>query len=331
MGTSSDQDNPDGADDALRARLRKQLVSKRAARAAQGDTAESATRSPPSRPAGGGAGTIFFGREPASAPGNAARITPTPPAETVVLEEAVDGTVVESDQGKVFVVESPVAEIDPRWAAMCEAFDICITDRASRLWTHLAGVTDLAEATGEGILTPADVMFMDLETTGLGSSPLFLIGTMLWRNGTLVVRQLFARDYSEERAAVAMFLADAADKRLLVSFNGKSFDVPYVRVRAAAVGLPFDLDPPHLDLLHTGRRIWKGQFADCKLQTLERYVCGRSRRGDIPGWQIPQAYHDYVRTGNAWQMVACLEHNMLDLVTLADLMTRVPDRGSVGH
>jgi len=325
MGTTDDQDNPDGGDDALRERLRKQLASKRPARGVTGSAAEGTNRSAPPRPSGEGAGTIFYGRGPVTSAANAARAMPAEPAEMVVLEEAVDGVVVESEEGKVFVVESRVTEIDPRWAAMCEAFEICITDRRSRLWSHLAGVV------GEADLTPADVIFMDLETTGLGSSPLFLIGTMIWGDGRLVVRQFFARDYSEERAAVSLFLADAADKRLLVSFNGKSFDMPYVHVRAAAVGLTCTLDPPHLDLLHTGRRIWKGRFADCKLQTLEQYVCGRSRTGDIPGWQIPQAYHDYVRTGNAWQMVACLEHNMLDLITLADLMTRLPRRGTAGH
>jgi len=350
MGTSEDRDILDGGDEALRERLRKQLAGKRSAREAREAGQEVTNCSAGSGPAdastrprstGSGAGTIFYGRGPVGGGRNAGWTPPTRPTEMVVLEEAVVGQVVECKEGNVFVIESPVTKIDPRWAAMCKAFEICITDRRSRLWSHLADVADLAEATGEdgdaaseagqARLTPADVIFMDLETTGLGSSPLFLIGTMLWRDGQLVVKQIFARDYSEERAALAMFLSDAADKKLLVSFNGKSFDVPYVRVRAAAVGLACNLDPPHLDLLHTGRRIWKGRFADCKLQTLEQHVCGRTRTGDIPGSQIPQAYHDYVRTDNAWQMVACLEHNMLDLVTLADLMTRLPDRSSVGH
>ena len=302
-----DTHNTDDTRD-LRRRLRKQLSDKRSGEPAP---------PPPSRPEGGGAGAIFFGRQP---PPGAAKPAPAPPHDTVVLERAVDGTAVETDAGTAFVIDRPAVRIDPQFAAVSEALARGLADRDSPLWTHLADVAEV------GTLSAEDVIFLDLETTGLGTGPLFLIGTMLWRDGGLVVRQYFARDYSEERPAIAMFLAESAGKRLLISFNGKSFDLPYVRVRAAATGVACELDPPHLDLLHTGRRIWKGRFDDCKLQTLERFVCGRTRTGDIPGWQIPRAYHDYVRTANAWQMVDCLEHNMLDLVTLADLMTRLPGK-----
>ena len=169
-----------------------------------------------------------------------------------------------------------------------------------------------------------DLLFLDLETTGLGNLPLFLIGTMVWEDGGFVVRQYFARDYSEERAILTLWSQVAADRRLLVSFNGKSFDVPFLRVRAAGNAAPFAQPPLHLDLLHVSRRIWKGRLPDCRLQTLERHVCKRTRSGDIPGEQIPEAYHAFVRTGNAAEMAQCVKHNRLDLLTLADLMTRLP-------
>ena len=75
----------------------------------------------------------------------------------------------------------------------------------------------------------------------------------------------------------------------------------------------------HFDLLHHARRRWKSQLPNCKLQTLERYICGRNRVGDIPGRDIPLAYHDYVRTGNTEQVRSILHHNALDLVTLLQL------------
>ena len=165
---------------------------------------------------------------------------------------------------------------------------------------------------------------MDLESTGLAGTPLFMIGVMTWEDGGLVVRQYFARDYSEERAVIGLFLAMLKGKELLVSFNGKSFDVPYVRVRAAATGLRLESAPAHLDLLHASRRAWKHVLPNCKLQTLEARICGRVRHGDIPGADIPDAYHTFVRTTNAYQMVRVLEHNRLDLITLADLLVRLP-------
>ena len=164
---------------------------------------------------------------------------------------------------------------------------------------------------------------MDIETTGLASSPLFLIGAMLWCDGGLVIRQFFARDYSEEAAAIAAFHDLLAPRRALVTFNGKSFDMPFIRARAAATGAPLAVEPCHLDLLHMSRRVWRGRLPDCRLQTLERHVCGRQRHDDLPGSEIPDAYHAFVHTGDAWQMVDALKHNRLDLLTLADLLVRL--------
>ena len=237
----------------------------------------------------------------------------------VALAESVDGFEVDGPLGgKAFVVTTDVGAIDEKTAGLCETFDKALSDTASaaRLW--IADRCDGAE------VAPQDLVFFDLETTGLGSSPLFLIGAMYSESGRLIVRQYFARTYAEERAVIGLFLQSFAGRKMLVSFNGKSFDLPYVRVRSAATGVPFDLAPPHLDLLHVSRKIWKGRLPDCRLQTLERLICGRMRYGDIPGDQIPQAYHDYVRTGDARDMVECLKHNLLDLVTLADLMIRLP-------
>ena len=170
-----------------------------------------------------------------------------------------------------------------------------------------------------------EVIVIDLETTGLGHSPLFLIGTLTWEEDNLIVRQYLARNYAEEPAATAAFLDSLPEKKLLVSFNGKSFDIPYLRARAAACGIPYTLTLAHFDLLHTARRLWRGTLPNCRLQTLERHLCARTRGNDIPGADIPDAYHDYVRTGNAAQMVQIIEHNRLDLVTLAELMTRLAE------
>jgi hypothetical protein len=165
---------------------------------------------------------------------------------------------------------------------------------------------------------------MDLETTGLGSTPLFLIGTMVWEDGELVVKQYLARNYAEEGAAIALYARDLEARPALVSFNGKSFDVPYVQMRAAATGVNLGTELAHGDLLIAARRAWSGTVPNCQLTTLEEHICGRPRGDDIPGAHIPDAYHEFVRSENAADIVAIMEHNRLDLITLAELMLKLP-------
>lgn len=253
------------------------------------------------------------------APAEPRRVVRPPSTKPVMLEQAVDGHEVRGPRGgRAFLVANDVRDLEEELGHLCDAFGKKLLRDNSTASRWIAARCD---ATGLG---PGDLMFIDLETTGLAGTPLFLIGTMGWEDSSLVVRQYFARNYAEEAAVISLFLDGTANKKLLVSFNGKSFDMPYVRVRAIANGIPFEVDLRHLDLLHVSRRVWRGRLPDCRLQTLERLVCGRTRYGDIPGSEIPQAYHDYVRTGDARLMVECLRHNMLDLVTLADLILRLP-------
>ncbi len=265
----------------------------------------------------GGAGAIHFRRDLARKAVAATR--PARAGPRVELDEAVDGREVEAPGGgKAFLIENRLRDMPRRWDELCEAFSAAFADPRSNLCRRLAEYRPTDD------LSPADVIFLDVETTGLASSPLFLTGVMVWEDGSLVARQYFARDYSQEGAVLSLFMADAAGKKLLVTFNGKTFDLPYVRVRSAATGIAFAVDAAHFDLLHVCRRIWKNSLPDCKLQTLERHICGRIRDDDIPSCQIPDAYHAYVHTGSAAEMVQCIKHNMLDLITMADLMVRLP-------
>jgi uncharacterized protein YprB with RNaseH-like and TPR domain len=168
---------------------------------------------------------------------------------------------------------------------------------------------------------PDSTLFLDLETCGLAGSAIFLVGVIQGTADGLVISQLLARNYAEEKAILCSLWRLIACQSVLVSFNGKSFDWPMVQDRTTLHRLDRSatVDLLHCDLLHHARRRWKGRLRDCKLQTLEQFVCGRRRRGDIPGRDVPRAYHQYVRSGDAWEMRSVLHHNALDLVTLLEL------------
>lgn len=166
----------------------------------------------------------------------------------------------------------------------------------------------------------ARALFLDLETGGLSSSPVFLAGTMHWNGETFVLRQYFARHYGEEATLLRALGELTGSFEFLITYNGRSYDAPFLRGRAVVHGVRLALPPRHLDLLHAARRRWREDLPDCRLQTLERHVCGRWRTGDVPGDEVPGLYHDYVREGDPWRLIPVFHHNLLDVITMAEIL-----------
>lgn len=259
------------------------------------------------------------GKEPAVAPDPATEIAePRPgPLTARTLQDVAPGEVVHNAHGRFLCWRRPMAELWSECDEFVDAYRHALDEQAAT-GDREALHPDFAEALAGA---SSGLLYMDIQTTGLAGSPLFLIGLMHMTNDGFHFEQLLARDYSEEAAMLHHYHERLPQFHALVTFNGKSFDVPQVTDRSYATGLgPPPAPAAHLDVLHAARRRWKGQFANCKLQTLETNICRRRRVGDIPGDQIPQAYHDFVRTGDATQMKDILHHNALDLLTMAQLL-----------
>ena len=148
----------------------------------------------------------------------------------------------------------------------------------------------------------------------------FLKGLVKMAAAGMKVREESIHGVRRHAASAGEVFADvAAEQTPWVSFNGKTFDLPFLRERARFHHLPLPEPREHLDLLHAARRVYKGVLPNCRLQTLESALFARYRYRDLPGDEIPAAYHDYVRTGEEEDMVRILRHNRDDLVTLARL------------
>ncbi len=178
-------------------------------------------------------------------------------------------------------------------------------------------------------LAPTDALFLDTETTGLagGTGTLaFLIGVGWFDGARFVTRLIFARDFTEEAAALATLRALAAGRKFLVTFNGKTFDAPLLAARFILNRQPDPLaNLPHLDLLHPSRRLLGHRLDNSRLVTLEEAVLGRRREGDIPGSEIPQRYFDYLRSRDARLIADILDHNRQDIVSLAALAAHLSE------
>ncbi len=248
----------------------------------------------------------------------ASAMAPTSDARLhLALNEVVQGEEIHTPAGAFLLIEQTIQEVLRGGHAFGERYERII--RA----LHAGNVPSDRYDTFHPLIDAKakDVMYVDIETTGLSAgTPLFLIGVLGHFNGELHIVQLLARDYTEEAALLTHFATLLNASRVVVSFNGKSYDLPYIRDRCLFMGVPFRLQQAHIDMLHVGRRFWGRQLPNCKLQTLERYLCRRTRRGDIPGAEIPDAYHRFVRSGNAVQMRDILYHNALDLLTTAEVL-----------
>jgi uncharacterized protein YprB with RNaseH-like and TPR domain len=246
-----------------------------------------------------------------SAPENPAVIhAPTPPP-SALLHQALNGEERYSDKhGSHYLLSRPAHEYDTLFGGIHERM-ARILER--EVFPSLSGIQ------------ADDLLFMDIETTGLSSSqPLFLIGALTLENAAPRLDLFLARDYPEERAALAAY-HELARGKTIVTFNGKSFDWPYIEGRSIGGRLDFKRPPGHFDLLHHARRHWKQGLPNCKLQTLELYLCGRTRIDDVPGSEIPRTYHEFVATHaatgrGAHLMAPILHHNALDILTLAELL-----------
>lgn len=175
---------------------------------------------------------------------------------------------------------------------------------------------------------PGRTVFLDTETTGLAGGSgtyAFLVGIGRFAGDAFVLRQFFLRGPWEERAmlaAASLLLEGAA---AVVSYNGKSFDVPLLQSRLAYHGLPDPLQrTPHVDLLHISRRLWRERLTACTLGDVERGALAMARSGaDVPGHLIPELYFSFLRSGEAAPLRGVMHHNELDICSLAALLVHV--------
>ena len=227
-----------------------------------------------------------------------------------------EGAICETARGEIFACEVGLREIYADAPRLVQSY-LGAFETARQLDTDntLPSVLEpLSQADAD------TTVLIDTETTGLHGRPLFLIGLVRHRGRDLVVSQYFARNYAQEAGVLAKLAGLLPELALLISFNGKAFDWPFVRDRMTYHRLPCPASTAHLDLLHPSRRRWRAYLPNCKLTTLERYLCGRWRSGDIPGADIPQRYHDFVREQDARLIAPIFHHNRMDLITMVELL-----------
>jgi hypothetical protein len=167
-------------------------------------------------------------------------------------------------------------------------------------------------------------LFLDTETSGLAGGTgtfVFMIGLGWFDQSGFTVTQLFMRDPSEEQALLAVLARLTDHYNCVVTYNGKSFDLPLLRSRHIQNHFPFDMGEwKHIDLLHLVRQVWKYSQESRTLKDMEVNILGfRRSQEEVPGWLVPQLYFEYLQTRDPRPLVGVFYHNAIDIVSLAAL------------
>ena len=227
------------------------------------------------------------------------------------LDEVVKGVSIENQLGSVVVVEK-IFPYGYRHG------DIEISKNVELEQIHSTGGLN-----GQ-INNLTQLVFLDTETTGLSGGTgtiAFLVGLARFDQEGLKLTQFIIKDPTDEPAMLLALSNYAADAQGMVTFNGKTFDLPLLKTRYTLNRMPFQMvNWGHLDLLFLSRKIWKQRLPSRSLKDLETEILHIPRTEDeVPGWMIPEIYFNYLRTGDASQIANVVYHNAMDIVSLAAL------------
>jgi uncharacterized protein YprB with RNaseH-like and TPR domain len=239
---------------------------------------------------------------------------PAPTRAGIPIEDVVEGRFIASRGGETFVAEQTYP-MDYRHGTASIRLDVPFATLAA--WARDPRLGDLP--------LPA-FAFIDTETSGLAGGTgtyAFMVGAGRFDGEGFHLAQFFMRDPAEEPLmldALAGFLAPCA---ALVTFNGKAFDAPLLRTRYVLHDIPLPFEGfSHVDLLPLARRLWRDRLPSRALKYLEENVLSAPRSlEEVPGWEIPHLYFDYLRTGDATPLKGVFYHNAMDVVAMTALFS----------
>lgn len=186
-----------------------------------------------------------------------------------------------------------------------------------------------SEATVDALGQLAPAAYFDTETTGLSTGAgtvIFLAGVARVSGGRIRVCQYLLPDYPYEPALLRALAADLASSPRIVTYNGRTFDLPMLAARLTFHGLFRDqatLPGTHDDLLPDARRLFRRPLGGARLADVEAGVLGVRRGSDCPGSEVPARYFGYLRGGSPDILADVLDHNFQDVVSLVLLETEL--------
>lgn len=232
------------------------------------------------------------------------------------VEQVVPGRWIETSCGQAFVAEQTYpADLQHGCATL-------------RIDAPVDVVAEWAQEPRLTALGTETYAFLDTETTGLARGTgtyAFIVGAARYEGDSFRLAQFFLRGPADEAAQLAALWAFLEPCQAVVTFNGKTFDLPILRARSIANGQSFPLQGmPHVDLLGLARRLWRDRLPSRAMGCLEDQILGLPRADeDVPGWMIPGLYFDYLQDGDARPLKGVFYHNAVDVLSMAALLGHI--------
>jgi len=247
---------------------------------------------------------------------------PVKPDPSHSLTGVIDGSLEDTSKGDCFVIRKTFPpDFIHGDLNLFQALNLEIFDEIP----SLSGISSI----------PFDqFLFIDTETTGLAGGAgtyVFLIGVAKFTNEGFQFAQFFLQDPANELAQLAALENFCSTAKVIISYNGKSFDLPRLKTRYKFHGWPPPLaDVFHMDLLHIARRLWKSHLSSCSLGDIEHHLLGVIRSSlDVPGWKVASHYFDYLQNGDPAPLSSVFYHNEVDVISLIILLNYITNRLSL--
>ncbi|KAA3633746.1 MAG: hypothetical protein DWP97_08445 [Calditrichaeota bacterium] len=235
------------------------------------------------------------------------KVTPKIPKRYQTLAESLDADLISRDEGSYCLIQSSLQDNETYGTKpVLLNLDTVLMDVFSK-------------EKDEMHFDPNQLLFFDIETTGVSGSGAvpFLIGCGSLFENEFVVRQYLLADYTDETAMLEDLLDELTADKVLVTYNGASFDLPFVKDRMIINRVTRNIPlAGHIDLLHSTRRIFKKRLKDCSLTNIEREIFGFHRQDDIPGYLVPSVFFEWLNSDSLELMPLVVEHNKYDIFSL---------------
>lgn len=234
------------------------------------------------------------------------------------IEVVVKGYEHSSPSGSTFVVKT--------------VYDMDYLHGEIRLCSHVNPemICRWAKLPGLSSIDQKKIIYLDTETSGLAGGTgtfVFMIGLGFYTDNGFELVQLFMRDPAQEQALLQSLSCFLDSYNIIVTFNGKAFDIPILNTRHVLKRFvtPFT-EKSQIDLLHLARRLWRNRLQSRAMIDLEREILKIPRtEGEVPGWLVPILYYDYLISGDARPLSGVFYHNAMDIVSLAALFAYISD------